>query len=460
MVTAAFRNNQGRGLAVVILAMFWLLACPNLARADRDNYVGAIMRCRELLPGFDENPTEISQQVQPAIDGRPVGVRISWKRSDVPGPATRGWIICWFVPLDETHGRWQIDVVDSQKFGRMLRYDVQQLYKLLWLEKHDNISPSRPPPPTSMATGLYLLQQVINALTLGCLYGLLAVSFNIVYGITRAINLAFGELYMFAAFATYIGYVLTVVSGAHFTLLPVLVIGSFVVASTAIAGWTTDRLIFSKLRGSVTTVPLVASIGLSILLRESARLLQGPKTHWMPQNPNTAWRVIEGLGYDVYLRKWHLLIGIGTGLIVWLLWWAGKHTGFGRSYRACAEDPRMAALLGVDVQGTIAGSFLLSGALIGAAGVFEALQYNAVDFNMGFVVALKALTAALLGGIGSLPGAMVGGLLLAMIETYADVLIGFGWRDVVVFSILAMVLMFRPGGLFGTLRSMQADERY
>jgi branched-chain amino acid transport system permease protein len=457
MVTWRTGRGQDRCRAGVVLALaLVVLVCIAPAQAERDNYLGAIQRCRELLPGFDEKPADIQHEIEPAFDHHPTGVRLTWQRSDAPG---RGWLICWFLPLDETHGRWQFDIVESQKFGRMLRYDVQQLYKLLWLERHDNLSPAPKPPPSLTAQALYFLQQLINGLTLGCLYGLLAVSFNLIYGVTRAINLAFGELYMFAAFTTYIGYMLVIVGGGHFTLLPILAIGAFAVVGTALMSWTTDRLVFSRMRHSATTVPLVASIGLSILLRDAVRLLQGPKTRWMPQNPNTTWRIVEGLGYDVYLRKWHLLIGIGTALIAWLLWWAGRRTDFGRSYRACAEDPRMAALLGVDVRGTIAMGFLVSGALTGAAGVFEALQYNAVDFNMGFIVAIKALTAALLGGIGSLPGAFVGGLLLAMIETQADVLIGFGWRDVVVFSVLAMVLLFRPAGLFGSLRSMPADER-
>jgi branched-chain amino acid transport system permease protein len=232
-----------------------------------------------------------------------------------------------------------------------------------------------------------------------------------------------------------------------------------VVASAAAAGWTVNRMVFSKVQSAATTVPLVASIAVAILLRETVRLLQGPRTRWMPQNPYSAWKIIEGLGYDVYLRKWHLFIGLATGVIAGLLWLASRRTTFGRSYRACAQDPRMAALVGVDVRGTISRSFVLSGALTGAAGLFEALQYNAVDFNMGFIVGLKSLIAALLGGIGSLPGAMLGGFLLALIETYSGMLIGFEWRDVVTFAVLALVLIFRPSGLLGTLRLTPADER-
>jgi branched-chain amino acid transport system permease protein len=418
-----------------------------------------LQRCEALLPGFDDNPTNLRHEIHQGSFNEPVGVRLTWTRSDATGPNKEGWIICFFLPRSETNGLWQIDLVDSQKFGKLKRYDVQQLNKLLYLRHHSNIVEEGHPTPTVWTPWLYYLQQTINALTLGCLYALLAVAFTLIYGITRFINLAFGDLYMVGAFMTFIGYILTIASGANFTLLPIIFIGCFVMASGAAAGWTVNRLVFSKMQSAATTVPLVASIAVAIVFREAVRLLQGPRTRWMPQNPYSAWKIIEGLGYDVYLRKWHLFIGLATAIIAGLLWWASRQTKFGRSYRACAQDPRMAALIGVNVRGTISRSFILSGALTGAAGLFEALQYNAVDFNMGFIVGLKSLIAALLGGIGSLPGAMLGGFLLALIETYSGMLIGFEWHDVVTFAVLAMVLIFKPGGLLGTLRLMPADER-
>ncbi len=466
MVTQRSSKSQGRGVALVLGAAACILGAIGAASAqdaDSGDVAGAgdspLQRCEALLPGFDDNPTNIQHEIQESDPTKPVGVRLTWTRSDATGPDKEGWIICFFLPRSETQGRWQIDLVDSQKFGKLKRYDVQQLYKLLYLRQHSNITPDFHPAPTAWTPWLYYLQQTINAVTLGCLYALLAVGFTLIYGITRFINLAFGDLYMIGAFVTYIGYILTLISGSNFTFLPILLIGMFVIATGAIAGWTANRLVFGKMQAAATTVPLVASIALAIILREAVRLLQGPKTRWMPQNPYTSWRIIEGLGYDVYLRKWHVFVGLATAVIAGLLWWASRHTNFGRSYRACAQDPRMSALLGVNVRGTISMSFVLSGALTGAAGLFEALQYNAVDFNMGFIVGFKSLIAALLGGIGSLPGAMVGGFLLALIETYSGVLIGFEWRDVVVFAVLAMVLVFRPGGLFGTLRLMPADER-
>ena len=428
--------------------------------ADTDTSAdSAVQRCEDLLPGFDDNPTNIHHELQDRGFDQPAAVRLTWTRSDAYGTDRTGWIICFFLPRSETQGRWQIDLVNSQKFGALKRYDVQQLNKLLYLRHHSHVEENPHPKATVWTPYLYFLQQTLNGVTLGCLYALLAVGFTLIYGITRFINLAFGDLYMTAAFSTYVAYIVSVTSGIGFTFLPIVLIAVFIVASSGVAGWTVNRLVFSRLQGAATTIPLVASIGVAIFFREAVRLLQGPRTQYMPQNPNTTWQFFEGLGYDIYLRKYHVIIGLATAVIAAFLWWASRKTDFGRSYRACSQDPRMASLLGVDVKGTIANAFLLSGALTGAAGVFEALEYNAVDFNMGFIIGLKSLIAALLGGIGSVPGAMLGGFLLAMIETYTGVLIGFEWHDVVTFAVLAAVLIFKPGGILGTIQLMPADER-
>jgi branched-chain amino acid transport system permease protein len=459
MVTRTSPTGYRLAIGALILLFMNVTVAPS-ARADPANaFAGAVDYCKNLVPGFDEQAKDIVTQMQPGNRDQAVGVRLSWTPGDPvlkPGDA---WIECWFLPLNQTNGQWQVDQVKSKRWGIMQRYDVQQFFKVLWLRTHDNAAKGPRPKPSAASYLLYLLQQVINGVTLGCLYSLLAVAFNLIFGIARFINLAFGELYMIGAFATYIAYALTLHLGGAFTLLPIVATGAYVVATGAIAGWTVNRLVFQRLARSATTVPLVASIGLAILISDGVLLLQGPKTRWMPQYQQSAWRIIDGLGYDVYLRKGHVIVGLATLAIAGILWWINKRTDFGRTYRACAQDPRMAALLGVDVRGTIAFSFALSGALTGAAGLFEALQYNAVDFHMGFIVGIKSLIAAVLGGIGSIRGAMLGGILLAVIETYAGVAIGFEWRDIVVFGVLAAVLLFRPAGLFGTLRLVPADER-
>lgn len=442
--------------------LFGFAAAMHASLALADEYDGPVKRCEELLPEFDANPTDLRHEIQPGRIDQPVAVRLSWRRSDVaPGGDSTGWIICFFLPRSETGGAWQIDGMDTQKYGKLRRYDVQQLYKLRWLNEHyiPNIQNEQPEPPSQQVLWLYFFQQTLNAVTLGCLYALLAVGFTIVYNVTRIVNLAFGDLYMVGAFVTYVCYVVVAVGGGNFVWPVAAIVLVLTVGVCAATSWATDRLAFRHMRRAPTTVPMVASIGLAMIFRDVARLSQGPKSHWMPPTPGTTWRLVEGLGYDVYLRKGHLMIGLATILVAAAFWWAGRHTKVGRGYRATAQDPRMAALVGVNVDRTIGVAFLIAGGMTGIAGVFAALQYQIVDFDMGYVIGFKALAAALLGGIGSLEGAFLGGMLIAVIETYAGMAFGYEWRELAVFSTMALVLIFRPGGLFGTLRNAPADER-
>lgn len=447
---------------VRLAALSLVLFAGHLPAATADEYEGAIARCRDLLPEFDASPTDIQIEVQSRTIADPVGVRITWRRSDaVQGADPTGWIICFFLPRSDTGGAWQIDGMDTQKYGKLRRYDVQQLYKLKWLHENDVAKrrAAQAQPLTPQVLALYVLQQSLNAITLGCLYALLAVAFTIVHNVTRIVNLAFGDLYMVGAFVTYLCWVVVTVGGGSFSWPVVAIVLAVSVGTCAVAGWVTERLAFRHMRQAPTTVPMVASIGLAMIFRDVVRLTQGPKTRWMPPTQGTTWQLTEGLGYDVYLRKGHLMVGLATALVAGIMWWAGRNTKFGRGYRATAQDARMAALVGIDVNRTVGFAFLLAGGMTGVAGVFAALQYQIVDFYMGYVIGFKALAAALLGGIGSLEGAFLGGLLIAAVEVYAGMVFGDEWRELAIFSVMALVLVFRPGGLFGTLRGAPADER-
>jgi branched-chain amino acid transport system permease protein len=220
-----------------------------------------------------------------------------------------------------------------------------------------------------------------------------------------------------------------------------------------------DRLVFKPLRGAPTTVPLIAAVGLAIALKEGTRLLQGPRTRYLLVSDLDSWPIVTGRGFDVYLSKGHLAVGLATAAITALLWWISMRTNFGRAQRACAQDAGAAALLGVDVDRTIGLTFVLGSAIVASAGLFAGAQYGVITFHMGTLVGFKALTAALLGGIGSLPGAFLGGMLIALTECYAAALIGSGWEDLAVFAVLVLVLLFRPAGLLGTRLPSVAVER-
>jgi branched-chain amino acid transport system permease protein len=428
------------GVSLLLAMLIAGVARTAMGQEDAD----AVHRCTELLPGLADDAREVRSELHRGGPGEPTGVRLTWRGKE----DEERFIICWFVPLDMTGGAWQISTVESDEFGHLSRYDVQQLYKFLRLPyTYPATEPAPTPADPARVNLLYLLQQTINGISLGCLYALVAVGFTLVYGITGVINFAFGEIYMLAAFVTFIGYLWA--GGVLTPFFPVIFVASLAVAGAA--SWSSDRLVFRPLRGAALRVPLIAAIGLSILLKDAMRLLQGPQTRWLPYYPDS-WALVTGQGFDIYLSRGHLMVGGFTICAVVALWWIGNRTDWGRGYRACAQDPKMAALLGVNVDRTIGLAFLLGGGLMGLSGIFAAVQYGIVDVSMGTLVGLKALTAAVLGGIGSVPGALLGGLVSALVECYTAAAVGSEWKDIAVFLVLILVLVFRPAGLLGTDR--------
>jgi branched-chain amino acid transport system permease protein len=450
MVTRRFRilktPARAAGLA---LAVFAFLAAPAAGAGNEE----AVRRCQELVPAFVKAPSRLAIAIEDKGFGETTGVRLSW-----PAAGADEWIICWFLPRRAEGDAWQMTQLDTSKYGMLRRYDIQQLYKLLRLQQYE---PQRfsPAADTTTAQVLYVLQQTINAVSLGCVYGLIAIGFTLVYGITRVVNFAFGEIYMLGAFLTFIASVVVSAFGGPISISALLLVLAGTTAIMAAYGWTMDRLVFRPLRASRTTVALIAAIGLSLTLKDSVRLLQGPKTRYLLVEQLNSWPIVTGRGFDVYLSKGHLFVGLATLAIGAALWWVHTRTGFGRCQRACAQDLRMAELVGVPIDRTIGLTFVIGTAIAGAGGLFAAAQYGVINFHMGTLMGFKALTAALLGGIGSLPGAALGGMLIALIEGYTAGFLGSEWKDIAVFATLVMVLLFRPGGILGTLPTGTADER-
>ena len=298
------------------------------------------------------------------------------------------------------------------------------------------LAPATASPPLSARAG-YALQQLINGLAIGAVLGLVAVGYALVYGITGSIQFAYGELYMIGAVLV-AGFCLALPSLTLTILLATIV--------TATYGWTADRVMWRPVRDAGLLPGLIAAIGLSLALREYVRLAQGSNNKWLPAMMPGSWHFMLG---DYELRVGHaqlLALGLAATLAA-ALGWALAHTRIGRAWRACADDIEAAALVGVDVPRTVSAAFVVGAALAAVAGAMVAVQYGEADFSMGYLMGFKALTAALLGGFGSVPGAFLGALLIGLLEAIWSAAFGLAWKDAAVFAVLIIVLVFRPQGL-------------
>ncbi|HSY89642.1 MAG TPA: branched-chain amino acid ABC transporter permease LivH [Verrucomicrobiae bacterium] len=293
------------------------------------------------------------------------------------------------------------------------------------------------------------IQQLINGLTLGSIYGLIAIGYTMVYGIIGMINFAHGDIYMIGAFNALIAFLVLGVLGVTWVPLSLLLVLVIAVVVTAVYGWTVERVAYRPLRGSTRLAPLISAIGMSILLENYVQLLQGARNKPMPNLLSGGFRLMSQNGFNVEVR--YLQIGIVALTIVLMVGFTLliTRTALGRAQRATEQDRRMAALLGVNVDRTISLTFVIGAALAAVAGMMVLLYYGQIDFFIGFLVGIKAFTAAVLGGIGSLPGAMLGGLLIGLIEVMWSGYFSVDYKDVAAFGILVTVLIFRPTGLLG-----------
>jgi branched-chain amino acid transport system permease protein len=305
-------------------------------------------------------------------------------------------------------------------------------------------SPAASPPEATLPLAsqvAYLIQLLINGVSLGAIFALVAVGYSLVYGITGTIQFAYGELFMIGAFAFITWFFLFIVMGVSSFAWALALCFPFAAALTALNGWVTARLIYRPLLGAGRLNTLIGAIGLSMALREIVRQVQGTRYKWIPQ--------LHRGGFDVYLAESQIAILALAVLVTAVLGYLMMHTGWGRAHRACADDPRMAGLLGVDIWGTLNRSFTIGAVLAAIAGTAFTLQYGEADFFMGYFLGFKALTAALLGGFGTVSGALIGGLLLGLFEALFAGYFSSAYKDVAVFAVLALILIFRPNGLLG-----------
>ena len=295
----------------------------------------------------------------------------------------------------------------------------------------------------------YFLQQLVNGVSLGAVYGLIALGYTMVYGIIGMINFAHGDIYMVGAFIALI--FLTLLSALGITSLPIALALVLIVtvAITALYGWTVERVAYRPLRDAPRLAPLISAIGVSIVLQNYVQLAQGARVKVLPPLITGSVTLSSSDEFTVTISAMQIIIIIVTIALMAGFTWLIQATKLGRAMRATEQDMTMAALVGVDVDRTISATFVLGAGLAAVAGLLVTLYYGVIDFYLGFVAGIKAFTAAVLGGIGSLPGAMLGGLLIGVIEAVWSGYFSSAYKDVAVFGILILVLILKPSGLLG-----------
>ncbi len=295
----------------------------------------------------------------------------------------------------------------------------------------------------------YFLQQLINALALGSIYGLIALGYTMVYGIIGMINFAHGDIFMVSAFIALIAFLALVAIGLTAVPLALFLVLLIAMALTALYGWTVERFAYRPLRGSFRLAPLISAIGMSIVLQNYVQIVQGARVKPLPPLVPGGFTLMGHEGFAVQLSYVQIMIVVTTVVLMVMFSWLVARTRLGRDMRACEQDLKMASLVGVDTDRTIAFTFVIGAALAAVAGVMFLLYYGVIDFYIGFQAGIKAFTAAVLGGIGSLPGAMLGGLLIGLIETFWSAYFSVEYKDVAAFSVLVLVLIFLPTGILG-----------
>jgi branched-chain amino acid transport system permease protein len=297
-----------------------------------------------------------------------------------------------------------------------------------------------------------VLQQLINGLTLGSLYALIAVGYTVVYGIVQLINFAHGEVFMIGAFGALATWTVLFQGTLALWVLPIMMIGA-IIASVVVAV-AMERFAYRPLRHAPRLAPLITAIGVSVFLQEAVRLFYpGAKS----KLPFPSIDVVTGPAIQIgglTIQRAAIFTIAALAICAALLWYFVNRTKLGRGMQAVSQDPDTARLMGINVDRIIVVAFIMGAILAAVAGVAQGLQNQNIDFRIGFLAGLKAFTAAVLGGIGNIQGAVLGGLVLGVVESLATQFIpgqfgGSAWKDVWAFVLLIIVLVFRPQGLLG-----------
>jgi branched-chain amino acid transport system permease protein len=421
--------------------------------------------CRQVIPALDPDGTEIREMRYAPSRIGPPGVRIDYV-ARAPGalapsasapsasaPASSvHHVACGFAGGTFSADRLNLVAVETDRgpLGEARLYYLKRFW--LGSAEADAVriggEAAVPVLPPSIAYGAQL---IINAMALSAVYALLAIAYSLIYGITGRINLAFGEIAMLGAYGAIGAIAALVTLGADDPLAGVAVALVFAAAFSGLWSAVIGRHVIAPLhaRHRLGQPILVATAGLAIAIQEFLHLTQGVRERWIPPLFNEPIAVARAGTFVVTVTPIQIAVVLSVLAMAAAMLWLFTRTRFGLSWRAYADDPLTAALLGVDGRRLLATTFVLAGLCAGLAGAVVGVYYGNVGAAMGATLGLKALIAALIGGIGSVPGAFLGGLVVGLIESAWSAYFDMTLRDMVIYTFLIVLFLLRPGGLFG-----------
>ncbi len=430
--------------SVLLLALLPLLAgCATLLETDQARL------CRMALPAVEDRDATIQIVSQTAFaDGR--GLRVDYLAAP-PGERLRPHFAeCRFIAPGRPRRSQDLTSIVTDR-GRLGDYQLATLIRF-WLATPE----ARAADPSPLAGAetvwsaplpvVYGVQQAVNGMPLAAIYALLAAAYSLVYGLVGRINLAFGELAAAGGYAAAFGVVIAAGALPATTLTLALLLAAWTAAALGLAS---GQLVFAPLHRASGQQALVATVGLSLFLQEFLRLSQGARIQWVSPILNEPFALLHAGGFYAAATPIAFLVGgfallAAVGLLSIMKW-----TRFGRQWRAYSDDPIAAEMFGLDPRAIFARTFALASAFAGLSGFVMTVYYGGLGYGASTALGLKALIGAILGGIGSIPGAFLGGLLIGIFEAAWSSFLPIDYRDLAVYSLLAIVLVLRPGGILG-----------
>lgn len=430
--------------AVILSGLCLLAACGLSIDAEQARV------CRSALPALNPDAAITVERIQTGPVAR--SLRVDYLAHHPDRPILERFAICRFMAEGLSPNKAELEGLATEE-GPLSGASLY-LLKRYYLETPEGTAGD---PGSQTAADVveipmdaaYWLQQILVSLPRTAIYALLSVAFALVFGLSGRINLAFGELAAIGSAATVAGASIVLAFGAS---SPVLGLAAGLVGALfagAIHSAVGGHLTIGRVVSASPQPSLIATVGLSLFLMEYLRLVQSPVTVWLPPVWSEAWPLVRAGQFIVSLTP-ITVITAGIGLVAALgLLWLVQATRFGRAWRAYADDAKAAALMGVDGPRLLVQTLALAGAMAGLSGMLIVAQYGGLGFAGGFQYGLKALIAAIIGGIGSIPGAMLGGFAVGLFETLWSAYLPIEARDMALYAALVVFLIFRPGGLLG-----------